>query len=88
MVRNTQILNGTTLTVTRQANLNIDIAKLADAFEQQMIDGLDDILSVDLDLSDEEVDYIMNDEKLMNKVLSLVIAEMFKRIDKKQLTFK
>jgi len=69
-----------TITITRRSDLNIDIAKLADAYEEWMKDNLDNILAVDLDLKDDDIDHILDDKKLMNTVLALVKAEMFARI--------
>lgn len=82
MENRTLTLTDATLTITRRSNLNIDIAKLADVFEERMIDNLDDILAGDLDLKDNDVDEIMDDYKLMNTVLALAKAEMFARITK------
>ena len=73
-----------TLTITRRSDLKIDIAKLADIFEEWMIDNLDDILAVGLDLKDDDIDYIMDDNKLMNTVLALAKAEMFARTTEKK----
>jgi len=80
MENRTLTLTDAMLTITRRSNLNIDIAKVADVYEEWMKDNLDDVLAVDLDLPDKDVDYILNDEKLMNTVLALVKAEMFARI--------
>lgn len=80
MENRTLTLTDATLTIARRSNLNIDIAKLADIFEERMIDNLDDILAIDLDLKDDDIDYILNDEKLMITVLALVKAEMFARV--------
>ena len=80
MENRTLTLTDATLTITRRSDLKIDIAKLADIFEERMIDNLDDILAVDLDLKDDDIDYIMEDNKLMNTVLALAKAEMFARI--------
>jgi hypothetical protein len=87
MTDNTLTLNGTTLTVTRRDSFDIDIIKLADAYEDVMIDEFYNVLTQRLCLDEDISDYIENDSKLRNKILYHVKSEMFKRGDKKLLTF-
>jgi hypothetical protein len=80
-------LNDATLTITKCDTFDIDIKTLADAYEQSMIDELYDNLTNDLDLDADIADYVVEDNhELRDKILSLVKAEMFKRVSAKNLT--
>jgi hypothetical protein len=80
-------LNDATLTITKSDTFDIDIKTLADAYEQSMIDELYDNLTNDLDLDADIADYVVEDNhELRDKILSLVKAEMFKRVSAKSLT--
>ena len=87
MTDNTLTLNGTTLTVTRRDSFDIDIIKLADAYEDVMTDAFYKVLTECLGLDADIADCIEYDSKLRNKILYHVKAEMFKRGGKKLLTF-
>ena len=79
-------LNDATLTVIKRDIFDIDIKILADTYEQVMIDELYDKLTNDLDLDVDVADYVEDNDKLRDTILSLVKAEMFKRISAKSLT--
>jgi hypothetical protein len=79
-------LNDATLTVTREQNFDINIADLADMYEQAMNDELYERISEDLDLGSDIADYVDYNDELRDKILSLVKAEMFKRVSAKNLT--
>jgi hypothetical protein len=79
-------LNDATLTITKRDTFDIDIETLADAYEQTMIDELYDKLTNDLDLDVDVADYVEDNGELRDKILSLVKAEMFKRVSAKSLT--
>jgi hypothetical protein len=79
-------LNDATLTITKRDTFDIDIETLADAYEQTMIDELYDKLTNDLDLDVDVADYVEDNSELRDKILSLVKAEMFKRVSAKSLT--
>lgn len=79
-------LNNDALTITREQNFDINIAKLADIYERNMSDDLYERISEDLDLGSDIADDIDNNDELRDKILSLVKAEMFKRISAKNLT--
>lgn len=87
MTNNTLTLNGTTLTVTKRDSFDIDIIKLADAYEDVMTDEFYNVLTQRLCLDEDIAEYIEHDSKLRNKILYHVKSEMFKRGDKKLLTF-
>jgi len=79
-------LNDATLTVIKRDTFDIDIKTLADVYEQSMIDELYDNLTNDLDLDVDVADYVEDNDELRDKILSLVKAEMFKRVSAKSLT--
>jgi 6-phosphogluconate dehydrogenase (decarboxylating) len=79
-------LNGATLTITKRDTFDVDIETLADIYEQAMIDELYDNLTNGLDLDSDIADYVEDNGELRDKILSLVKAEMFKRVSAKSLT--
>jgi hypothetical protein len=69
-----------TLTITTEEKINIDIAKLADIYEEEMRYGLYEKLSQDMDLGADVASKIDDDNVLAKTILDLVKMEIFKRI--------
>ncbi len=69
-------MNNRIFTIKR--DINIDIDKLTEAYEEWMANILYDMLE-DLNLSPDDADYIWNDEDLSEEVLKLVKLAMAKK---------
>jgi hypothetical protein len=69
-----------TLTITTEEKINIDIAQLADIYEEEMRYGLYERLSQNMDLGDDIASKIDDDDVLAKTILDLVKMEIFKRI--------
>jgi hypothetical protein len=73
-----EVLKMNNMTLTIKRDINVDIDKLTEAYEELMEDALYDMLK-NLGLSSDDADYIWNDEDLSEKVLNLVKIAMAKK---------
>lgn len=75
-----------TLTVTREQTFNIDIAKLADIYEEDMCYSLYEKILQEMDLGSDIANYVDGNSELAKTILDLVKMEMFKRLSKDAMT--
>jgi hypothetical protein len=73
-----EVLKMNNMTLTIKRDINVDIDKLTEAYEELIEDALLDMLE-DLGLSSDDADYIWNDKDLSEKVLNLVKVAMAKK---------
>jgi hypothetical protein len=73
-----EVLKMNNMTLTIKRDINVDIDKLTEAYEELMEDALLDMLK-NLGLSFDDADYIWTDEDLSEKVLNLVKIAMAKK---------